>query len=385
MLLHQPSHRRPRRRSVGLHPRPRTGRETTRTYRPASPAQKTRPHRFLHLCSRVYHAAAGSSVGRQPIRLGQLNRDRVDLWRCSDRRRLGLLEQLQERRRHDSVFDGPQETCLDELSGWWMLVCGHAYELLVRVISPVPTPHQPLTIISSSYLPIYFQAVRQKSPSISGVFLLPSILSQLFSGVLAGKLMGVFGYYLPWGVASAVFQAVGYGLLSTIHPHTGPGNWISYQIIAGIGRGFGMTVPMIAVQNNLAPKLIPVVMSLLMACQTYFAALFLSFGDTIFINSLRSILEKTLTQGQADSIAHAGAYGFIDIVPTGQLGTVLVAYAESIDRVFYMAVGLAGVCFTFAWGLGWVDIRKKETPVAKKAEQREEGEQEAEKVIASAG
>ena len=216
----------------------------------------------------------------------------------------------------------------------------------------------------SSYLPIYFQAVRNHTPSISGVFLLPSILSQLLSGILAGKLMGTFGYYLPWGIASGALQTIGYGLLSTLAPHTAPGKWIGFQIIAGVGRGLGMTVPMIAVQNLLAPKLIPVVMSLLMATQTYFAALFLSFGDTIFTNSLRSALEASLTKSQADRVTGAGAYGFRDVVPEGQLEVVLGAYATSINRVYYMIIGLAGLCFVFSWGLGWVDIRKKAVPVA---------------------
>ncbi|KAK5172208.1 uncharacterized protein LTR77_003846 [Saxophila tyrrhenica] len=223
---------------------------------------------------------------------------------------------------------------------------------------------------NSYYLPIYFQGVRNKSPAISGVYLLPSILSQLISGVAVGKLMGVFGYYLPWGVASGALQAIGYGLLSTLHPHSSAGAWIGYQIIAGIGRGFAMTIPFIAIQNTLQPAQIPVAMSLAIAAQTFFGAVFLSFADTIFTNSLRSLVASTVGSANAATVAHAGAYAFRRVVPKGDLADVLVAYSKSIDRVFYMCVGLAGACFVSSWGLGWVDIRQNKPKKAEEAREK---------------
>jgi hypothetical protein len=41
-------------------------------------------------------------------------------------------------------------------------------------------------VIGSNYLPIYFQAVKGVGPSRSGVYMLPSILTQLFSAVISG-------------------------------------------------------------------------------------------------------------------------------------------------------------------------------------------------------
>lgn len=45
-----------------------------------------------------------------------------------------------------------------------------------------------MTFCASYYLPIYFQAVKGVSPLMSGVYLLPSILSQLLSAVISGVL-----------------------------------------------------------------------------------------------------------------------------------------------------------------------------------------------------
>ena len=37
----------------------------------------------------------------------------------------------------------------------------------------------------------------------------------------------------------------------------------------------------------------------------------------------------------------------------------LVAYAKSVDRVFYLTAGAAVGCFVFGWSMGFKDIRKK--------------------------
>lgn len=44
--------------------------------------------------------------------------------------------------------------------------------------------------IASYYLPIYFQGVKGVSPTLSGVYLLPSVLSQICSAIISGRLRG---------------------------------------------------------------------------------------------------------------------------------------------------------------------------------------------------
>lgn len=43
-------------------------------------------------------------------------------------------------------------------------------------------------LITTYYLPIYFQAVRNATPTLSGVDLLPSILSSVLFGIICGGL-----------------------------------------------------------------------------------------------------------------------------------------------------------------------------------------------------
>lgn len=111
---------------------------------------------------------------------------------------------------------------------------------------------------ASYFLPVYFQTVRGVSPIMSGVWLLPTILSQLIAAAVSGILgkdsipeelwfamsndgtVSKTGYYLPWSVAAGVFLSIGSGLISTYSATTPEAKWIGYQTILGTGRGMGM-------------------------------------------------------------------------------------------------------------------------------------------------
>ena len=49
------------------------------------------------------------------------------------------------------------------------------------------------SLITSYYLAIYFQGVRGKSPTLSGVYMLPGIIGQMISGILSG-FAGMYRY-----------------------------------------------------------------------------------------------------------------------------------------------------------------------------------------------
>lgn len=155
--------------------------------------------------------------------------------------------------------------------------------------------------------------------------------------------------------------AVSNGLLSTLSPSTSTGKWIGYQILLGAARGMGMQMPLTAVQNSLPPALTSISMSLVTFCQTFGSAVFLTAGDPVFTNSLRTAILRDAPGVNPAVIVAAGATGIREVVTNPvQLAGVSAAYSTSIDRVFYLAVGLACACFCCTWGLGWKDIRKKE-------------------------
>ncbi len=99
--------------------------------------------------------------------------------------------------------------------------------------------------------------------------------------------------------------------------------------------------------------------SLLTFGQSLGGAMFVPIGNTIFDNSLKARLPVRAPAVDPDAVIAAGATAFRDIVSPADLPGVLLAFSDSIDRVFYLTTGLAAATFVFAWGMGWHDIRKK--------------------------
>ncbi|KAK9315522.1 major facilitator superfamily domain, general substrate transporter [Lipomyces starkeyi] len=208
---------------------------------------------------------------------------------------------------------------------------------------------------------IPFSMIRRKigvkgaSPMMSGVYVLPSILAHFFVALVSGKIVERVGYYLPIIVVSAAGMAIANGLLSTLAPHTSTGKWIGYQILLGAARDLADH----RFQNVLPPPQIPVATALVMFSQTFAGALFLSFSDTIFTNSLSTLVPQYAPNVDPQTIINAGA--FRSDLSGSELATVVIAYAKSVDRVFYLTTGMACGCFLFSWAMGWKDIRKKNT------------------------
>ncbi|KAJ5909281.1 hypothetical protein N7504_003924 [Penicillium tannophilum] len=216
-----------------------------------------------------------------------------------------------------------------------------------------------MTACATYYLPLYFQVVKGVSPMMSGVYLLPNIISQLILVIFAGVLVGKFGYYLPFGITSGILSSIGNGLISLFSSSTSAGAWIGYQVLIGAGRGIGTQAPIIAVQNIVPAADISVALSLLLFSQTLGQAIFLTLSQVIFINRLKSGLAVNAPSVDSGAVVAAGASAIRTIVPTGRLPGVLMAFSQGIDHVFYLAAGLAIGCLFVAWGMGWKDIRKR--------------------------
>ncbi|KXH52168.1 efflux pump [Colletotrichum nymphaeae SA-01] len=212
-------------------------------------------------------------------------------------------------------------------------------------------------------LPLYFQAVQGATPVQSGINVLPSILSQLAFAYGGGVLVGKFGYYLPWAVAGTAATIIASGLFTSLTPTTSVAQWVGYQIITGGGRGIVLQMndlkPSIAIQANLPPEQISIGISFVTFSQFMGSAVALAVGNAIFTGALKQDLPKFAPNVDASIVLEAGATGFRKVVLEEELPGVLLAYVSSIDKEFYLSLGLAIASFCFAWGMGWKDIRPK--------------------------
>ncbi|KAK2807734.1 hypothetical protein FQN51_000172 [Onygenales sp. PD_10] len=215
-------------------------------------------------------------------------------------------------------------------------------------------------LVADFYIAIYFQAILDDSPLMSGVHMLPITLGLVMFTMVSGILISVLGYYLPFPLIGGAISAVGYGLLSTLSPTTPVAHWIGYQILYGVASGLTTAAPYIAIQNLVAAEQIPLAMAIMIFWQNIGASTSLIAANAIFSNSLRDQLQQRVAQigHTPEAIIAAGADSIRELVSGSQLTAVLAAYAKSIDHVMYFGIAASVGILVFAPGLGWKDIRK---------------------------
>lgn len=230
------------------------------------------------------------------------------------------------------------------------------------------------------YFPIWFQAVKGASPTASGVDMLPGVILNMVTTVVAGGLgmtrisfpMTVanallvqrVGYYLPFVLASGVLTSIGTGLITTLTPTSSVGRRVAYQIIQGC-QGLGFQVPLLAVGTNVRKEELAVATALVVFSQNLSGAVFLSLAEVIFSNQLRHELVVQAPGVDISAVISAGASasGVRHAVPASFLPGVILAYSKSFDHVMYLATGAAVGAFLCATCMGWVRVKKEEVSV----------------------
>ncbi|KAI1171392.1 MFS general substrate transporter [Nemania sp. FL0916] len=188
-------------------------------------------------------------------------------------------------------------------------------------------------LVADFYLAIYFQAIHDDTPLMSGVHILPTTLALVLFTVLSG----------------------------TANMRTTTAQWIGYQVLYGVGGGSMAAGAFIAVQNCVPASQIPTAMSIVLFCQNIGAAVALPVANAIFTNMLRAQLRNRNGEIGVDPeiIIGAGVRAIRNFVQGAELTATLEAYSNSVDVVMYLGIAVAIAAFAFAWGLGFKDIRKE--------------------------
>ena len=131
------------------------------------------------------------------------------------------------------------------------------------------------------YLPIWFQAIKGVSPLASGIDTLPMILGNVLGVISAGALTTRFGYRMPFIFLSLIFMSIGAGLLTTLHVDSTPAHWIGYQILFGLGSGWGFQQTAVAAQTVLALVDIPIGTAIMVFVQLLGGAMFVVIAQNV--------------------------------------------------------------------------------------------------------
>ncbi|KAJ0417573.1 major facilitator superfamily domain-containing protein [Aspergillus carlsbadensis] len=201
-------------------------------------------------------------------------------------------------------------------------------------------------IVVIYYLPTYFQSISGTSAIGSGVRNLPFILAVSILTLVSGILISVTGYPAPFLVGGAMVATVGCGLIYTFDLGTSAGKWIGYQILAGVGNGLGVQVPMIMAQANASPPDMAATTAILMCFQTIGGAFMQAGAQAAFTNRLLAELPRTAPEVDPSAVVAAGA---TELESFGaSLQGLRVAYMSGLKVTFAFACASMGVASILA-------------------------------------
>ncbi|MGC4940590.1 MDR family MFS transporter [Kribbella sp. DT2] len=174
------------------------------------------------------------------------------------------------------------------------------------------------------FLPLYLQAVKDMSPTRSGLALLPMILGIFSASIPSGQLMSKTGRYKIYPIISAVLVGVAMLLLSTLSLSTPYWQLAIFMFLMGSGLGLSMQITVTAAQNSVPRKH--------MGTATSSMTFFRSMGGAIGTAVYGAVLTSRLTE-------HLG-----DIVPSSAQNMVgqLAKAANSVDALHALKEPMQG-------------------------------------------
>lgn len=210
-------------------------------------------------------------------------------------------------------------------------------------------------IASTYYLPLYFQSVLQASPILSGVYILPMVLSLSTTSVATGIIIKKTGRYRELIVAGIFFMVLGFGLFINLQPYASWPRIIIFQIIAGIGVGPVFQSPLVGLQANVHSADAATSTATFNFIRQASSAMAVVLGTVVYQNVLRQ-QAPSLEQKVGPEIANEVSSSFsgsqkslIASLEPAQRSAVLETFTFTLSRmwIFYTAFVAFALVLTF--------------------------------------
>lgn len=218
------------------------------------------------------------------------------------------------------------------------------------------------------FLPIYFQAVKNVSPLMSGVYFLPFTLALLPSGGIAATILSKTGQYKPLHWAGFALMTIGLGLFSTLDETSNTGKWVGFQIIAAWGAGFVFTVSLPSTLAALPEKVVATATSTFAFVRAFGLVWGVTMSSIVFNGQVQQNLyiveDPNLQQLLADGRAYTFASGSEDsqvsitTLPDSDRSQVVTVYKEALSVVWLVFVAITGLGFLSTLVLKHIELRK---------------------------
>ncbi|MGH2935466.1 MAG: MDR family MFS transporter [Gaiellaceae bacterium] len=213
---------------------------------------------------------------------------------------------------------------------------------------------------SVTFLPLFLQIVRGKSPTSSGLQLTPMMAGLLLTSIVSGQLISKLGKYRVFPIVGTAVMAVGMALLSQLNVNTTVLETALYMLVVGLGLGMVMQVLVLAVQNAVEPRVMGVATSGSIMFRQIGGSVGIAAFGAIFSNRLHANLAKALPPGVHGPSTVAPAT--VKTLPPHLHSIYTHAFASSLHPVFLVGAIIAVLSFVLTWFLTEVPLRKTTEP-----------------------
>ncbi|KAL4805330.1 major facilitator superfamily domain-containing protein [Aspergillus unguis] len=228
------------------------------------------------------------------------------------------------------------------------------------------------------YLPLYYQAVREFGPILTGVALFPQTFTVAPSALFCGFIITLTGRY-RWGLwIGWTLSIIGIGLMTLLKPHTSTVGWILLNIPGGMGLGFLTAAIVCTVQASATPSNLTVSVAMVVFFRAFGQAIGIAVGGVIFQNRMaRELLKYAEWKDRASELSRdAAALVTIiqDMSSSGQEGVgkehLKAAYTDSLRVIWAFMAGVAGVGLLLSFWVRKYDLRRgfKTEPSARRGD-----------------
>ncbi|KAI1758250.1 putative gliotoxin efflux pump [Xylaria castorea] len=207
-------------------------------------------------------------------------------------------------------------------------------------------------------LPLYFQSVKGSNPTLSGIQVLPLIVSASLFVVASGILFTKFRYYQIYLLVGASFTTIGAGLFYTLKVDSYAGEYIGFQFVVGFGNGICQQIPLTVVQAFSKPEDLATSISTVLFFQLLSGALSVAASQSMFINRLLITASKRLPDVSRMTIISTGATDLQRVFTGDQLPAIRESYLDGLHAAWALAIAFAGIALLTGLTLGFKRIEK---------------------------
>ncbi|KAL5049029.1 hypothetical protein BDW71DRAFT_204786 [Aspergillus fruticulosus] len=199
------------------------------------------------------------------------------------------------------------------------------------------------------YLPLYYQAVREFGPILTGVALFPQTFTVAPSAIICGVLVTITGRY-RWGLwVGWALSILGLGLLTLLDQHTSTVAWIFLNIPSGLGLGFLTAAIVCTVQASATNKNLTLAVAMVVFFRAFGQAVGIAVGGVIFQNRMRlELLRYSEWRDSADVLSQDAA-ALVTVIQGMDGGEasgkddLKEAYTDSLRIIWAFMAGVAGL------------------------------------------